>query len=282
MTACHIIDTVEDMKAHSARVRAGGKTIGFVPTMGALHEGHLSLVRRAAADTDHVVVSVYVNPTQFAPTDDFDEYPRQLQADVDLAQAAGAGFVFAPSDRVMYPDGFCTYVVPGSVTENLCGLSRPGFFRGVATVCTKLFNCVRPHKAFFGQKDYQQSVVIRRLVADMNMDLDIVVCPTVREPDGLAMSSRNKYLSAQEREQALCLHEALTTAKGLADAGERGAAALIAAMRKIIEQRPLARIDYVSIVDPDTIEDVDVVEAGTVAVLAVFMGATRLIDNEIL
>ena len=282
MSACDIITTVEDMKAHSGRVRAGGKTIGFVPTMGALHEGHLSLVRRAAADTDHVVVSVYVNPTQFAPTEDFGEYPRQLQADVELAQAAGAALVFAPSDSIMYPDGFCTYVVPERVTENLCGLSRPGFFRGVATVCMKLFNCVRPHKAFFGQKDYQQSVVIRRLVADMNMDLDIVVCPIVREPDGLAMSSRNKYLSGQEREQALCLHEALTAARELADAGERDAAALIAAMRKIIEQRPLARIDYVSIVDPDTIEDVPVAGPGTVAALAVFMGATRLIDNAIL
>ena len=277
-----IIPTPREMKALSDEARAAGKTVGFVPTMGALHEGHLSLIRRAAAETDYVVVSVYVNPTQFGPSEDFDQYPRQLGEDAAAAGHAGAYVVFAPSDKVMYPEGACTYVTQERLTETLCGARRPGHFRGVTTICTKLFNIVRPHKAYFGQKDYQQSVVIRRMVADLDLDLEIVVCPIVREPDGLAMSSRNAYLSPEERQQALCLHEALLVAGEMAAAGERSAPRMIQAMRYVIAKRPLARVDYVAIVDPDSLADVATIEGKAVAALAAFFGKTRLIDNEII
>ncbi len=282
MTSPQIISTIEDMKALSAKLRDEGKAVGLAPTMGALHEGHLSLVRRAAAETDFVVVSVYVNPTQFGPSEDFDAYPRQLQADAEAAGAAGAQAIFAPADKLMYPDGFCTYVTQERLTEPLCGARRPGHFRGVTTVCAKLFNIVRPHKAYFGLKDYQQCKVIQRMVADLDMDLEIVPCPIVREPDGLAMSSRNKYLSPDERQQALCLREALLKAQDMAAAGERCAARIIGAMREVIDSRPAAKVDYVSIVDPETLEDVEAIEGRAVAALAVFMGGARLIDNDVL
>ncbi len=282
MSAPQIIANIEEMKDASQAARARGETIGFVPTMGALHEGHLSLVRRAADETDFVVVSVYVNPTQFGPNEDFDAYPRQLQQDADAAGSAGARVVFAPSDKMMYPDGFCTYVTQERLTEPLCGARRPGHFRGVTTVCAKLFNIVRPHKAYFGLKDYQQCKVIQRMVADLNMDLEIVPCPIVREPDGLAMSSRNKYLSPEERRQATCLYEAIQKAQELVRGGERRAAALIDAMREVIERRPAARIDYVAVVDPETLEDVDTVDREARAALAVFVGQARLIDNDAL
>lgn len=277
-----IVQTPAHMKALSDEARAAGQSVGLVPTMGALHEGHLSLVRRAAADTDRVAVSVYVNPTQFGPSEDFDEYPRQLQADADAAGRAGAHVIFAPSDRGMYPDGYSTYVVQEELTEVLCGARRPGHFRGVTTVCTKLLNIVRPHKAYFGQKDYQQSVVIRRMTADLNMDLEIVVCPTVREPDGVAMSSRNEYLSAEERQQAVCLREALIEAKKMAAAGETDGASLVRAMEEIIARQPLARPDYVALVDPDSLQTVTAVQGRAVAAVAVSFGQTRLIDNEMI
>ena len=282
MSTPQILSTTEEMKAWSDAARVAGNTIGFVPTMGALHEGHLSLVRRAAGETDRVVVSVYVNPTQFAPSEDLDAYPRLLQADAVAAGSAGALLVFAPSDKLMYPEGFCTYVKQERLTEPLCGAARPGHFRGVTTVCTKLFNIVKPHKAYFGLKDYQQCAVIRRMVADLNMDLEIVPCATVREPDGLAMSSRNKYLSPEERQQATCLREALSRAQELAAGGERRAAALIEAMTDVIQARPAAKIDYVEIVHPDTLERVDTIEGRAAAVLAVFVGQARLIDNDVL
>lgn len=282
MNTPEIVQTVEGMRSLADAARSDGRTIGLVPTMGALHEGHLSLVRRAAAETDCVVVSVYVNPTQFGPSEDFDSYPRQLRVDADAAGEVGAQVVFAPSDKIMYPNGFATYVDQEQLTETLCGARRPGHFRGVTTVCTKLFNTVKPHQAYFGQKDYQQTVVIRRMVADLNMDLGIVVCPTVREPDGLAMSSRNKYLSPDERQQALCLREALLRAKDIAAAGETNAATIIGAMREVIEQRPLARVDYISIAHPDTLQDVETIEGQAAAALAVFFDQARLIDNDFL
>ena len=277
-----IVQTVGGMKSVADAARSDGRIVGFVPTMGALHKGHLSLVRRAAEETDCVVVSVYVNPTQFGPSEDFDSYPRQLQADAEAAGEVGAQVVFAPSDRIMYPDGFATYVTQECLTETLCGARRPDHFRGVTTVCTKLFNIVKPHRAYFGQKDYQQTVVIRRMVADLDMDLEIVVCPTIREPDGLAMSSRNNYLSPEERQQAICLREALLKAKDLVGAGETQTVAIIEAMRDIIQKRPLVRIDYISIVHADTLQNIETVEGQVVAALAVFFGEGRLIDNDFL
>ena len=282
MNPPQVVRSIEDTRALCNAAREAGKTIGLVPTMGALHEGHLSLVRRAAAETDYVVVSVYVNPTQFGPAEDFDAYPRQLREDAEAAGAAGAHAIFAPTDQAMYADGFCTYVTQERLTEPLCGARRPSHFRGVTTVCTKLFNIVRPHRAYFGLKDYQQCAVIRRMVADLNMDLEIVPCATVREPDGLAMSSRNKYLSPEERQQATCLREALSRAQELAAGGERRAAALIEAMTDVIQARPAAKIDYVEIVHPDTLERVDTIEGRAAAVLAVFVGQARLIDNDVL
>ena len=260
-------------------LRREGKTIGLVPTMGTFHEGHLSLMRRARAENDVVVVTIFVNPIQFARGEDFDSYPRDLQGDLAQAERAGVDLVFTPSAEAIYPDGFQTYVDVTELTEGLCGASRPGHFRGVTTIVTKLFNLIRAHRAYFGQKDYQQSAVVRRLVDDLNLDIEIVLLPTVREADGLAMSSRNVRLTPEERQAACVLYASLRLTEERVEAGERNAKALLDEMRTMIETEPLARIDYVALCDPETLKPLDRIEGPILAALAVRFGETRLIDN---
>jgi len=278
MTLQRISDPIDARRIVRAWQREG-LSVGFVPTMGALHEGHLSLVRASAAECDRTVVSIYVNPTQFAPGEDLDKYPRRLEADCRLAAEAGADLAFCPTDRAMYPDGFCTYVVQEGLTDVLEGASRPTHFRGVLTIVCKLFHCVPADRAYFGRKDFQQTVVVRRMVRDLDIPVEVRVLPTVREPDGLAMSSRNSYLSHEERRQALCLYEALSEAVRLYRQGHTDADALRDAMRRIIAGAPLARPDYVEIVDTRTLKPVAQVTGRAIAVLAVRVGQTRLIDN---
>ncbi len=255
---------------------------GFVPTMGYLHEGHLSLVRRARAENDHVAVSIFVNPTQFGPHEDYDRYPRDLERDLHLLEPLGVDLVFAPSVEEMYPPGFQTWVVVEEVSRPLEGTARPGHFRGVATVVAKLFHIVQPDRAYFGQKDAQQVAVIRRMIQDLNFPVEIVVCPTVREPDGLAMSSRNTYLNPEERRAATVLFRALQAAKARYEAGERDAERLRETMREVIGAEPLARLDYVSVADPETMQELSRVEGRALLSLAVYIGKTRLIDNILL
>jgi len=224
-------------------------------------------------------VSIFVNPTQFGPKEDYDSYPRDLEGDKEKVDLVGGDIIFAPSVSEMYPEGYLTYINVEGITETLCGLSRPGHFRGVATVVAKLLNIVRPHKAFFGQKDYQQSVVIKRMVKDLNMDTDIVVLPTVREPDGLAMSSRNSYLSKEERKSATILYKALMMASDMVKTGERDSKKICSEMRRMISKEPLANIDYIAITDPDSLQDIAEIKGKTLIALAVRIGNTRLIDN---
>lgn len=259
--------------------QAEGLTVGFVPTMGALHEGHLSLVRASAAECDRTVVSIYVNPTQFGPEDDLERYPRRLEQDCRLAEENGTDLVFCPTDEGIYPEGFATYVMQEGLTEVLEGKFRPGHLRGVLTVVCRLLNIVPAKRAYFGQKDFQQSVVVRRMVSDLNIPTDIRVMPTVREADGLALSSRNEYLNEQEREQAPCLYGALSEAQQLYRAGERDAAAICSAMHRFIAGASLAKPDYVEIVDRKMLAPVERVTDDAVAVIAVRIGRTRLIDN---
>ena len=263
-------------------LRREGKTVGLVPTMGAFHEGHLSLMRRARAENDVVIVSIFVNPIQFARGEDFESYPRDLQADLAQAERAGVDLVFTPSAEAIYPDGFQTYVDVTELTERLCGVSRPGHFRGVTTIVTKLFNLVRPHRAYFGQKDYQQSAVVRRLVDDLNLDVEIVISPTIREADGLAMSSRNVRLTPEERQAACVLYASLRLAEERVGAGEQDAKAILDEMRVMIEAESLARIDYVTLCDPETLKPLDRIEGPILTALAVRFGKTRLIDNLLL
>ncbi len=270
------------MKAGSAALRASGAVIGFVPTMGYLHEGHLSLIRKAKELSDHVVVSIFVNPTQFGPSEDLDRYPRDLERDTTLSRGAGCDTLFVPSVEEMYPDGHATVVHVERLTEKLCGAYRPGHFDGVCTVVAKLLNIVSPTVAVFGQKDGQQSAVIRRMVADLDQDVRIEVCPTVREPDGLAMSSRNKYLSAQEREDALSLNASLQGAVERYRRGETDAARVLGDIRSSIDGRPSASVQYVAAVDGTTLEDVGTLAPGTMIAVAAFVGKTRLIDNVVL
>jgi pantoate--beta-alanine ligase len=274
------ITTVKRLKAYLARRKSRGETVGLVPTMGALHAGHASLIRRSVCENDVTIVSIFVNPTQFGPREDFRRYPKTLAPDCRVARAAGADLVFAPSASEVYPDGFSTHVEVEKLTSGLCGASRPGHFRGVTTVCAKLFGMVAPDRAYFGEKDYQQLVVIRRMVADLNMDLKVVACPTVREPDGLAMSSRNAFLDPAGRKQALVLRRSLLAAKRLVEkSGVRSVRRITAAMRRIIRTAPLARIDYVAVVHPETLRSLKTVTVEAVAALAVFIHHTRLIDN---
>ncbi len=260
-------------------LRAASKTIGFVPTMGFLHEGHLSLMRRARAENDILVVSIFVNPTQFGPAEDFDSYPRDLRGDLQKVEAVGGDLLFAPSAESIYPLGHRTFVEVAEITEGLCGASRPGHFRGVATVVTKLFNLVRPHRAYFGQKDYQQTVVVRRLAGDLHLGLEIVVLPTVRESDGLAMSSRNARLTAEQRRAAPVLHRSLKHAEQLVWGGEQRAKVMVDEMRSMIEGESLARLDYLAVCDPETLRPVERIDGPTLVALAVRFGPTRLIDN---
>lgn len=255
---------------------------GFVPTMGYLHEGHLSLVRRAQAENERVAASIYVNPTQFAPTEDLASYPRDLARDLALLEAEGVDLVFTPDDDVMYPPGFQTAVLVQDVTRFLEGASRPTHFQGVATVVAKLFNIVQPQRAYFGQKDAQQTIVLRQMVRDLNFPVDIVVCPIVREADGLALSSRNKYLDPAQRQAALVLSRALANARAAYDAGERDGEALRTVLRREIAAEPLARLDYASVADPQTLAELDAIGNTALLSLAVFIGQTRLIDNQLI
>ncbi|MCD6405103.1 MAG: pantoate--beta-alanine ligase [Planctomycetes bacterium] len=274
--------TKDETRAGVAQARAGGASVGLVPTMGALHEGHLSLVRRAVADNDITVVSIFVNPTQFAPGGDLDRYPRPFEADTVKCEVEGVDIVFAPSPDEMYAEDASTYVEETSLSRGLCGRSRPGHFRGVTTVVTKLLNIVQPDRAYFGRKDAQQAAVIGRMVRDLDIRVDIVVMPIVREADGLALSSRNAYLSPGERREALVLSRALEEAERLFAAGEKNAAALKKAMIDIIAQAPHSKVDYVEIVDARNLEEVEEITRPATAALAVFIGRTRLIDNGLL
>lgn len=267
------------MQARSESLRLAGKRIVFVPTMGYLHEGHLNLMREGRKIGDSLVVSIFVNPTQFGPGEDYEKYPRDFKRDEELASQVGADIVFYPTVDEMYPANYQTYVTVEGVTLNLCGQSRPIHFRGVATVCAKLFNIVKPHAAVFGKKDFQQLVTIRRMVADLNMDLEIHGMDTTREPDGLAMSSRNVYLKDGEREAALSLSRGLKIAQGLYDSGEREAAVIIEAVKNHISSYDTNIIDYVKICDTETLEDIDQIERESVIALAVKVGLPRLIDN---
>jgi pantoate--beta-alanine ligase len=274
-----IIHTVEWMKQVARQARAEGRLAGLVPTMGALHEGHLSLVRAARRDCSPVVVSVFVNPTQFAPGEDFESYPRSLEADCAALEALGVDHLFAPPPREMYPEGFATCVAVEGLGGRLEGRSRPGHFRGVATVVLKLFEIVAPAFAYFGRKDAQQVRIVQQLVSDLNLDTRVVVCPIVRASDGLALSSRNAYLGAEERRAALALYRALEAAKKAIEAGERDAARLEAAVRDVLAAEPLARVDYAAIVDADRFEPVATLAGACYVLLAVSIGSTRLIDN---
>jgi len=277
-----VIDSIAEMKAIRTQARKADRRIGFVPTMGALHEGHLSLMRAARADSDLAVASVFVNPTQFGPNEDLDAYPRQLAMDAESAEGVGIDIIFAPSAAEMYPDGYGSYVGVRRLTEGLCGRARPGHFEGVTTVCTKLFNIVMPDVAYFGQKDYQQATVIRQMVADLDLDLRIAILPTVRAPDGLALSSRNKYLSDVERERALNLSKALFEAQRLVASGATSVKELIAGVRQTIGSAPEVEIDYVEIVDARTLVPLAELDRPAAAALAVRVGEARLIDNILL
>lgn len=277
-----LISTIKEMQAISNQYRKQGKTIGFVPTMGYLHEGHLSLIRIAKANADIVVLSIYVNPTQFAPNEDLSQYPRDFDRDEQLAKQEGVEIIFYPDDKEMYPAGYKTFVEVEDLTQNLCGASRPTHFRGVTTICTKLFNSVKPHCAVFGQKDYQQALIIQRMVKDLNLDLQMIVAPIVREEDGLAMSSRNKYLSGIQRKQALSLNQSLQLAHELFQKGERNTVTLKNTIRNHISRQSEAHIDYIEIVDAETLSEISEIKNTCVIALAVFFEKTRLIDNIIL
>ena len=256
--------------------------VGFIPTMGYLHDGHLSLVRRARAECSSVVASVFVNPSQFAPSEDLADYPRDLDRDVNLLGEAGTDLVLAPPVEALYPEGFDAWVTVERLTERLEGASRPTHFRGVATIVAKLFNLVRPERAYFGQKDGQQALVVRRLIRDLDFDIGLVVCPTVREPDGLAMSSRNAYLAQEERKSATILYRALQHAEALYANGERSASRLRSEMERLLRTEPLARPDYVSVADAEDLSELDTVDRKALVSLAVRIGRTRLIDNTVL
>lgn len=271
-----IIRCAGEMRAWALAQKGAGKTIGFVPTMGALHEGHISLMRAAASETDCPVASIFVNPTQFAPTEDFDAYPRTFECDVEMSKGAGIQLIYAPAASGMYPADYSTYVTVEQVSEGLCSLTRPHFFRGVATVVTKLFNAVLPDKAYFGQKDAQQCAVIKRMVRDLDMGIEVVEMPTVREPDGLAMSSRNRYLSEADRVRALCLSRSLFEAEERMRAGERSTARIVAGVCAGMAE---VEIDYIALVDAETMALVDEIEGPVLLAVAAKVGAARLIDN---
>ena len=277
-----LVNSLTEIRSLCSALRKGGKAVALVPTMGALHEGHLSLMRRARAAADVVIVSIFVNPTQFGPSEDLDRYPRNLDRDLELLRPVKPEAVFAPRATEMYPPGFSTWVMPGSVAAPLEGTSRPGHFRGVATVVLKLLNLVNPDIAFFGQKDFQQVVVIRRMVADFDAGTRVVMCPTLREPDGLAVSSRNAYLNAEERKAAPVLFRSLRRAQELFQAGETRSTQVLEALREVVLAEPRIALDYAAIVDPSSMEPVEDVSVGRVALMAARLGSVRLIDNVIL
>lgn len=277
-----IVKTIEEVRAQVKAWRAQGLTVGLVPTMGYLHEGHQSLIARSVAENDRTVVSDFVNPIQFGPTEDLATYPRDIDRDAALCESTGADLIFHPEAEEMYAPDFCTYVDMDHLTKGLCGKTRPIHFRGVCTVVSKLFHIVQPDRAYFGQKDAQQLAVIRRMVRDLNMPLEIVGCPIIREEDGLAKSSRNTYLSAEERQAALCLSRGLNKGRAAIEAGETDAAKVRQIITEEIEAEPMSRIDYVEIVDWNNLEPVDSTESSILAAVAVYIGKTRLIDNFII
>lgn len=274
-----LITTIKEIREIVSEWKKAGKTVGLVPTMGYLHEGHQSLIRQAHAENDEVVVSVFVNPTQFSANEDLSSYPRDIENDLEKSREAGASLIFHPEVSEMYPDGFNTYIEAFGVTEVLEGASRPTHFRGVTTVVGKLFNIVQPDRAYFGQKDAQQAAVIEQMVRDLNFPVKVVRCPIIREEDGLAKSSRNVYLSEEEREAALVLSQSLKLAKEMLEQGEQSAEKIKQTMTEKIQQEPLAEIDYIKIVDHRSLQDVAVIEAAVLIPIAVRIGSTRLIDN---
>jgi pantoate--beta-alanine ligase len=275
----HTVFTLPDLR--TARLPFSGK-VGLVPTMGYLHEGHLSLIRRARDECEHVVVSIFINPTQFGPSEDLSKYPRDLDRDLKLIEPLGTDLVWVPTAESMYPQGYQTWVEVEEMTNPLEGAMRPGHFKGVTTVVVKLFNAVQPHNAYFGQKDAQQVAVIRQMTRDLNFPIEIVVCPIVREPDGLAMSSRNVYLDSAQRKAATVLFRALNAAKEVYDKGERDAGMLRQILTEVLASEPLSQVQYVSCADYDTLEELDVVKGRALLSMAVFLGKTRLIDNLVL
>jgi pantoate--beta-alanine ligase len=274
--------TPAEMNATCRELREYGRTLGLVPTLGALHEGHMSLVRAAKSASGIVAVSIFVNPTQFGPNEDYTAYPRTFQDDCQMLDQAGVDLVFAPTPEAMYPTGNTTFVDPGEIGSRLDGASRPGHFRGVATIVTRLFSIAQPDRAYFGQKDAAQVAVLRHVVRDLNLPVEILVCPIVRESDGLAMSSRNRYLTPAERKRSLVLSQALGTAAELARSGERSAEALCDSMRKLFPRDDHLRLDYAAVVDPDTLLPLDDISNGALVAIAAWVGTTRLIDNLLL
>lgn len=274
-----IVSTVEEVRKQVKKWREEGLSVGLVPTMGYLHEGHKSLIDKAVEQNDRVVVSVFVNPIQFGPNEDLATYPRDLERDAALCENAGANLIFHPEPENMYESDFCSFIDMDGLTKGLCGKTRPTHFRGVCTVVGKLFNIVEPDRAYFGQKDAQQLAVIRRMVRDLNFNLEVIGCPIIREDDGLAKSSRNTYLSKEERKAAVILHKGLLHGEELVKAGEKNAATVKQAITEIIESEPLAKIDYVEIVNFDNIETIETIDGSILAAVAVYIGKTRLIDN---
>ena len=277
-----IIKTISEMRDYSRELRQAGETIGFAPTMGYLHEGHISLFEAAKSQNTKAVVSIFVNPAQFGPAEDLSTYPRDIEGDLKKCEMASVDAVFIPEAREMYPDAYSTYVDVSGVAAVMEGARRPGHFRGVTTVVAKLFNIVMPDRAYFGQKDYQQTVVVRRMAQDLNMSTEIVVLPTVREPDGLAMSSRNAYLSPKERAAALTIYRALSSARNLYDAGERNADALINKIRETVKDEPLVDLEYAEAADAETLSPLGEIDGKAVLAVAARVGKTRLIDNVLL
>lgn len=274
-----VATTVNEVRTKVKEWKKEGLTVGFVPTMGYLHEGHQSLIKRAVEENDRVVVSIFVNPMQFGPTEDLDSYPRDLEKDSALCEATGANLIFHPEPEEMYTDGFCSYVDMSVLTEELCGLSRPVHFRGVCTVVSKLFHIVTPDRAYFGQKDAQQLAIIKRMVLDLNIDVEVIGCPIVREEDGLAKSSRNTYLSQEERQAALILSKTIKLGEEMVRNGEKDCKVVLDAMKKNIETEPLAKIDYVKIVDALTMQQISNIDRPILCAMAIYIGKTRLIDN---
>jgi pantoate--beta-alanine ligase len=277
-----VIDTIDAMQVRCEKLRLSGQTISLVPTMGFFHEGHLELMRVGKRHSDVLVISIFVNPIQFGPNEDYETYPRDTEGDLSKAREVGVDFAFVPSLKEMYPDGFQTKITVEKVTKHLCGISRPDHFDGVTTVVAKLFNITKPHVAIFGQKDYQQLTVISRMVEDLKMDIQIVGVPTVREPDGLAMSSRNSYLSPDERRSALCLKKSIDLAYDMVREGEKDVNNIKLAVEKLILGHPFTKLDYIILCHPVTLENTETIEGETLLALAVRVGKTRLIDNRLI
>ncbi len=276
-----ILRKIPEMKQAVRELKSNGKNVGFVPTMGYLHEGHLSLVRESLKRTDSTVVSIFVNPTQFGPREDFKEYPRDFERDAEILEGMGVNFLFAPETAEMYPDGYKTYVEVHDLQDQLCGRSRPGHFRGVCTIVLKLFNIVNPDISFFGQKDAQQAIILKRMIKDLDLDVKIEVLPIIRAEDGLALSSRNKYLSPEQRKASLSLSKSLREARMMIEEGERDSGKIIQCMREIIDAEPLAKIDYIEIVEMKGLKPLKKIEKEALIAIAAFIGKVRLIDNTI-